>query len=82
LNIPGEDLNGVLSARSFVNWYNAHPEYTELAPPLNCNDVVVIGQGNVALDCARILLKPVSSLETTDIAATALSALGDRFAEL
>jgi adrenodoxin-NADP+ reductase len=62
LNIRGEDLKGVLSARSFVNWFNGHPEYSHLSEDIlaaldrNPN-VVVIGQGNVALDCARILAK-------------------------
>jgi adrenodoxin-NADP+ reductase len=62
LGIPGQDLQGVLSARAFVNWYNGHPEYAELGPTVAAalaasDTIVVIGVGNVALDCARILVK-------------------------
>ena len=50
-------LQGVLSAREFVEWYNGHPDMAELNPDLNCKTAVIIGQGNVAIDCARILSK-------------------------
>jgi adrenodoxin-NADP+ reductase len=56
LDIPGERLNGVLSARSFVNWYNGHPNYKHIGESIDLKKikrVVVIGQGNVAIDCAR-----------------------------
>jgi adrenodoxin-NADP+ reductase len=79
LGIPGENLKGVFSAREFVAWYNAHPDFTYLQESLkdvlnNPDDaqVVVIGQGNVALDCARILAKGRKELEHTDIASHAL----------
>ncbi|KAL8711996.1 MAG: hypothetical protein Q9220_003692 [cf. Caloplaca sp. 1 TL-2023] len=77
LGIPGEDrLNGIYSARDFVGWYNGLPEFSSLAPRLDVSDTaVVIGQGNVALDVARILLKDVDSLRTTDISNQALGAL-------
>ncbi|KAF0686186.1 Aste57867_21972 [Aphanomyces stellatus] len=76
LNIPGEDeLSGVLSARSFVNWYNGHPSFRNLSVPLDCDAAVVIGQGNVAVDCARILSKSTDELATTDISQHALDAL-------
>lgn len=76
LGLPGEGaLSGVLSARAFVNWYNGHPSFAGLAPKLDVEDVVVIGQGNVAIDCARILTKRVEELATTDISAHALAAL-------
>uniref|UniRef100_F7D8P3 NADPH:adrenodoxin oxidoreductase, mitochondrial n=1 Tax=Ornithorhynchus anatinus TaxID=9258 RepID=F7D8P3_ORNAN len=75
LGIPGEELPGVLSARAFVGWYNGLPENQELAPNLNCDTAVVLGQGNVALDVARILLTPPELLERTDITARALGAL-------
>ncbi|XP_039766951.1 NADPH:adrenodoxin oxidoreductase, mitochondrial isoform X2 [Ornithorhynchus anatinus] len=75
LGIPGEELPGVLSARAFVGWYNGLPENQELAPNLNCDTAVVLGQGNVALDVARILLTPPELLEKTDITARALGAL-------
>lgn len=76
LGIPGEGLAGILSAREFVWWYNGHPDCTHLAPDLkNTDTAVILGQGNVALDVARILLRPTMQLATTDIASHALAAL-------
>lgn len=79
LRIPGENLDGVLSARSFVNWYNGHPEFKSLHEQTlnlkNVKHVVIVGQGNVALDCARILAKSPAELATTDISAHAVKAL-------
>jgi adrenodoxin-NADP+ reductase len=76
LGIPGEDRRGVFSAREFVGWYNGLPEFENLQPDLESGDqAVIIGQGNVALDVARILLTPVDILRKTDIAAHALGAL-------
>ena len=79
MGIPGEDLEGVMPAREFVNWYNSHPDFANVVPPLDTEDVVVVGQGNVALDCARILLTPPSVLEGTDIAVAATDALKTRY---
>lgn len=62
LNITGEDLANVIPARRFVGWYNGVPEDRELPIKLDMEDVVIIGHGNVALDCARILLTPVDSV--------------------
>ncbi|GFP58196.1 probable NADPH:adrenodoxin oxidoreductase, mitochondrial [Trichoderma asperellum] len=77
LHIPGESsLNGIYSARQFVGWYNGHPDCTELAPDLSrSEEAVIIGQGNVALDVARILLEDVDVLRKTDISETALAQL-------
>lgn len=76
LGIPGEDLKGVVSARAFVGWYNGLPEYEHLDPDLQAGDTaVVIGQGNVALDVARVLLAPLSELRQTDISERAIEAL-------
>ncbi|KAL1585531.1 hypothetical protein WHR41_05662 [Cladosporium halotolerans] len=76
LGVPGEDLNGVISARSFVGWYNGLPEYEHLNPDLQSGDTaVIIGQGNVALDVARVLLAPLSLLRETDISEQAMEAL-------
>ena len=76
LNIPGEDLQGVMSARSFVNWYNGHPLYANHNIDLSrTKRVVIVGQGNVAIDCARILAKQPDELASTDIAPHALNAL-------
>ncbi|KAJ1987698.1 NADPH-adrenodoxin reductase [Coemansia sp. RSA 1358] len=81
LGIPGENGNGgdrfgVLSARRFVAWYNGLPEAQDLKPDLFSFDkIVIVGQGNVALDCARILLTDPDELAKTDITAQALEVL-------
>ena len=79
LNIPGEHLSGVISSRKFVNWYNGHPDYANIEQQefnlKNVEHVVIIGQGNVALDCARILSKSVNDLTTTDISINAINEL-------
>ncbi|GAB5593169.1 NADPH-adrenodoxin reductase [Umbelopsis nana] len=76
LNIPGEDLRNVFSARAFVGWYNGLPLHRDLIPDLqNTDTAVVIGQGNVALDIARMLLSPIDELRKTDVTAYALEAL-------
>ncbi|KAK6598350.1 hypothetical protein QC760_008443 [Botrytis cinerea] len=77
LNIPGEDnLKGIYSARAFVGWYNGLPEYANLEPDLTQGDeAIVIGQGNVALDVARILLQDPDILRTTDITERAIETL-------
>jgi adrenodoxin-NADP+ reductase len=100
LGIPGEDsLQGVLSAREFVAWYNGHVDYLHIGQQVkdalllskeknttNTTDttntnIVVIGQGNVALDCARILAKTKASLLDTDLASHALPILLDHPSE-
>eukprot|EP00946_MAST-07B_sp_MAST-7B-sp1_P001776 g1776.t1 len=77
LGLPGEDLDGVHSARSVVNWYNSHPEYAEYGLDLTgVKTVVIIGQGNVAVDCARVLTaSPEKHLASSDISDYALEAL-------
>ncbi len=75
LNIPGEDLEGSHSATDFVAWYNGHPDFAQLRFDLSAESVVIVGVGNVALDVARILCRPVSELATTDIADHALDSL-------
>jgi len=76
LDIPGEDLQGIYSARAFVGWYNGLPEYGGLSPDLQAGDTaVVIGNGNVALDIARVLLSDVDTLRKTDISEKAVDAL-------
>lgn len=78
LGVSGEDLPGVYSARDFVNWYNGHPDALGLDPLLQAGpDAVIFGQGNVALDVARVLLAPIDHLAQTDIAAHALAALAE-----
>lgn len=75
LGVPGESLPGSHTATEFVGWYNGHPDYRDHHFDLSQEVAVVIGQGNVAADVARILLKPVDALRQTDIAAHALDAL-------
>jgi NADPH-dependent glutamate synthase beta subunit-like oxidoreductase len=75
LGIPGEDLPGVVGSAEFVGWYNGHPEFADLAPPLNGTHAAVIGNGNVALDCARILSKTQGEFQGSDIVGHALEAL-------
>ena len=75
LGVPGEDLPGSVAAADFVRWYNGHPDFSHLSYDLDCERAVVIGNGNVALDVARILCSPVDRLARTDIADHALEAL-------
>ncbi len=75
LGIPGEDLLGSHSATEFVWWYNGHPEFTECEFDLSVQRAVVVGNGNVALDVARILVTSPDELARTDIADHALEAL-------
>ena len=76
MGIPGEDLHGVYSARAFVGWYNGLPEYAGLSPDLeSTEEAVIIGQGNVAMDVARMLLAPLEHLRRTDITEEAIEAL-------
>jgi ferredoxin--NADP+ reductase len=75
LGIPGEDLPGSMSATDLVGWYNAHPDVSATAVALTSERAVVIGNGNVALDVARILVSDPAELAGTDIADHALEAL-------
>jgi ferredoxin/flavodoxin---NADP+ reductase len=75
LNIPGEDLPGSHPASEFVAWYNGHPDYADMTFDLSGQRTVVVGNGNVALDVARILILGADQLESTDIADHALDAL-------
>ena len=75
LGIPGEDLPGVVGSAEFVGWYNGHPEFADLDPPLGGTQAAVVGNGNVALDCARILSKTRTEFDGSDIVGHALDAL-------
>lgn len=84
LKIPGSDLRGILSAREFVAWYNGHVDFAWVGPIVQealskggsgQQNIVVLGHGNVALDCARILAKSREELDPTDIATRALNVL-------
>lgn len=75
IGIPGDDLPGVIGSAAFVGWYNGHPDSADLQVPLAHHGAAIIGNGNVAIDCARILAKTVAELETSDIAQHAVDAL-------
>ena len=75
LGIAGEDLPGVVGSAEFVGWYNGHPDFAGLDPPLDGAHAAIIGNGNVALDCARILAKTRAEFDGSDIVGHALDAL-------
>jgi ferredoxin--NADP+ reductase len=77
LGIPGEDLTGSWSATEFVAWYNAHPDYQNLEFDLNVERAMVIGNGNVALDVARMLALTPEELAPTDTTDPAIEAIGE-----
>src|SRR3990172_3679554 len=75
LGIPGEDLPGSYTATEFVGWDNGHVDYRDRVFDLSHETAVIIGQGNVAADVARILAKDVDELKDTDVATHALESL-------
>lgn len=75
LAIPGEDLPGSLAATDVVGWYNGHPDRRDLDVPLGHERAVVVGNGNVALDVARMLTRDPEVLAHTDVAPGPLAAL-------
>jgi NADPH-dependent glutamate synthase beta subunit-like oxidoreductase len=75
LEIPGGDLPGVYGSAAFVGWYNGHPDFADLEPPLEGKHVAIIGNGNVALDVARILSKTRAEFGGSDIVSHALDVL-------
>jgi ferredoxin/flavodoxin---NADP+ reductase len=76
LGIPGEDLPGSWSATELVAWYNGHPDFQEIVFDLNVERAVVIGNGNVALDVARMLALTPEELAPTDTTDPAIEAIG------
>jgi ferredoxin--NADP+ reductase len=77
MGIPGEDLEGSVAATDFVGWYNGQPDCADLPLDLSQERVVVVGNGNVAMDVARILVRSPEELASTDIADHALARLRD-----
>jgi ferredoxin--NADP+ reductase len=77
LGIPGEDLPGSHSSTEFVAWYNGHPDFADHDFDLTATTAVVVGNGNVALDVARMLALPRETLAQTDVADHALGELAD-----
>jgi ferredoxin--NADP+ reductase len=81
LGVPGEDLPGSWSATAFVAWYNGHPDFQNLSFDLSHERAVVVGNGNVALDVARMLAltrEELAPTDTTDPAIEAIAACGIR----
>ncbi|NLD86267.1 MAG: FAD-dependent oxidoreductase [Actinomycetales bacterium] len=75
LPIPGTDLTGSTSATEVVAWYNGHPDHVDAHVPLDHERAVIVGNGNVALDVARILVTDPEQFADTSIAPHALAAL-------
>ena len=75
IDVPGSHLHGISPARRFVDWYNGHPSTPQAPVEVRGPQVVVVGQGNVAIDCARLLLKGRQGMATTDVSNDALSAM-------
>jgi ferredoxin--NADP+ reductase len=75
LGIPGEDLPGSWAATELVAWYNGHPDFQDLAFDLSHERAVVIGNGNVALDVARMLALTAEELAPTDTTDAAIAAI-------
>src|SRR5439155_23374267 len=75
LGIPGEDLPGSWPATAFVAWYNGHPDFQHLEFDLSHERAVVVGNGNVAIDCARMLALTAEELATTDTTDPAIDAI-------
>ncbi|KXF55773.1 ferredoxin [Rhodococcus sp. SC4] len=75
LDVPGEDLPGSHAATEFVAWYNGHPDYADREFDLSGDRAVIVGNGNVALDVARILVSDPDELDKTDMADHAVAAL-------
>ncbi|XP_062136565.1 NADPH:adrenodoxin oxidoreductase, mitochondrial [Drosophila sulfurigaster albostrigata] len=77
LELHNEQQAHVISARKFVAWYNGLPGAEQLQPDLSGRDVTIVGQGNVAVDVARMLLSPIDNLKVTDTTEYALEALAN-----
>ena len=75
MGIPGEDLPGSWPATAFVAWYNGHPDFRELEFDLSHERAVIVGNGNVAMDCARMLALTHDELAVTDVADHGLEGL-------
>lgn len=71
LGVPGAELTGVHGSGDFVGWYNAHPDFRDLKPNLEVSAVAIVGNGNVAIDIARVLAKSKTEMAESDLAAHA-----------
>ena len=79
LEIEGINLKGVYGSAEFVGWYNGHPDYVNLEPNLDIENVVVIGNGNVAIDIVRVLSKTKEEMSDSDIPEYALNSINKSF---
>src|SRR5689334_16185466 len=77
MGIPGEDLSGSWPATEFVAWYNGHPDFQDLEFDLSGRRAIVIGNGNVAIDVARMLALTAEELAATDTVDPAIAAIAD-----
>ncbi len=77
LNIEGTNKEGFYGSTEFVGWYNGHPDFCNLIPDLSSDTAVVIGNGNVAIDCARVLLKNEREMYNSDIMDYARNAISN-----
>ncbi|MDC0651899.1 FAD-dependent oxidoreductase [Alphaproteobacteria bacterium] len=75
LDIVGSNLKGVYGSGEFVGWYNGNPLHEKLNPDFNTKNAVIIGNGNVALDCARVLAKTNKEFYGSDITEYSLNKL-------
>ena len=75
LGVPGDDKQGVYGAAAFVGWYNGHPDFRNLDPDLDIEAAVIVGNGNVAIDCARVLAKTAKEMAATDLTEYANAAI-------
>ncbi len=75
MEIPGAGLAGVFGAAAFVGWYNGHPDFGDLDPDLDTAAACVIGNGNVAIDVARVLVKTAAEMADSDLADHAARAI-------
>jgi len=75
MGIPGEDLPGSFAATELVAWYNGHPDFQELSFDLSGERAIVVGNGNVALDVARMLALTPEELAATDTTDAAIEAI-------
>ena len=76
LGVPGEDRRGSVAATEFVAWYNGHPDFADHEFDLSCARAVVVGNGNVAIDVARMLVLDPDELAPTDTADHAIGSFG------
>src|SRR3546814_501794 len=75
--MPGGEKEGGSGSAAFVGWYNGHPEFRDLDPDLDVRAAAVIGNGNVAIDCARVLAKTPAEMAATDLTDYAAAAIHD-----